>query len=186
MIFSAAIKKALLNLKSKEFRERVILEDETMLNHLINIQTINKKGFITDSSQGGRKTSGIRQDGKKYIMCERAYITGFMLEKKAEKFIKNINLETDKNAIHIPYCCNNIYLPPILDIPLTTTKIPSNEIKIVTHMSSTIPKKKWDSLRKQLGINKSEKIVYIFCWDTKWNRNASNKNGLFTNIIKQL
>jgi hypothetical protein len=44
----------------------------------------------------------------------------------------------------------------------------------------------WEFFRKEANINKTEKIVYVFCWDTKWNRDASNKTGLFTDVYKIL
>ncbi len=100
-----------------------------------------------------------------------------MLESNASKFIKNMAFHTDKNAIFIPFC--DAYIPSVLDIPLTISK--KNNI-VETHASSILPFSVWDSYRKQLHINKNEKIVFILCWDTKWNRNASNTSGLFKDV----
>jgi hypothetical protein len=200
MSFNKAKEKAVKMLSSDEFKDRVIDEDESMLGHINNLIKINKKGFITTESQGGKKSTGKTQEGKHYTIQERAFVSGFMLEKKAEDFIKIINTETDKNAMFIPHCEDKVYLPSGLDIPLTITNVAGtssrgyrrqsllsgNKNEITTHTSNVLPKTIWEMYRKQAGINKTEKIVYVFCWDTKWNRNASKKNGLFIDIIKHL
>lgn len=188
MSFNKAKEKAVKMLSSDEFKERVIDEDESMLDHINNLIKINKKGFITTESQGGKKSTGKTPEGKHYTIEERAFVSGFMLEKKAEEFIKTINTKTDKNAMFIPHCEDKVYLPPGLDIPLTITNAEGTKTRndITTHTSSALPKTIWEMYRKQAGINKTEKIVYVFCWDTKWNRNASKKNGLFIDIIKHL
>ena len=157
-----------------------------MLKCLSILKKINSYGYITTESQAGRKHSGVSVlDGKPYTIQERAYICGFMLETFAPQFIKNVALYTDKNAIFIPYCEDSVYIPSNLDIPLTiTTK--DGKIEINTHTSSTLPKAVWESYRKSLHINKTEKIVFICCWDSKWNRNASKNLGLFNDIEKIL
>lgn len=200
MSFNKAKEKAVKMLSSDEFKERVIDEDESMLDHINNLTKINKKGFITTESQGGKKSTGKTPEGKHFTIQERAFVSGFMLEKKAEEFIKTINTKTDKNAMFIPHCEDKVYLPSGLDIPLTITNVAGSSSRgyrrqsllsgtrndITTHTSSALPKTIWEMYRKQAGINKTEKIVYVFCWDTKWNRNASKKNGLFIDIIKHL
>jgi hypothetical protein len=118
-------------LKSKDFIERVKDEDETMLRHLTILQKINEKGFLTTESQAGKKQIG-KSDGNKYEISERAFMSGFMVEKKAIEFIKNINLKTDKNAVYVPYCADDVYVPSKLDIPLTITKKNGKE-EITTH-----------------------------------------------------
>jgi hypothetical protein len=92
---------------------------------------------------------------------------------------------TDKNAAFIPFCDDKINLPSNLDVPLTITKS-EGEIRVDTHISMALQESVWNSYRKMANLNKSEKIVFIACWDTKWNRNASGANGLFTDIIKSL
>jgi hypothetical protein len=186
MKFQEAKNKAAKLLKSKDFIERVKDEDETMLRHLTILQKINQAGFLTTESQAGKKQTGKSyDDGKKYVISERAFVSGFMVEKKAIEFIKEINLKTDKNAVYVPYCADDVYIPSNLDIPLTITKKNGKE-EIITHASTALPKSMWEFFRKQAKINKTEKIVYVFCWDTKWNRDASSKTGLFTDIYKIL
>jgi hypothetical protein len=185
--FVDAQSKAISRFSSPIFIKNIQEEDPTMIKNLKFVKTMNKFGYITTNSQAGNKLLGKKSviDGNPYEIIERAYITGFMLEKDAIKFIKNLSVKTDKNAIFISYSNNNIYLPSLLDIPLTIVKKKS-KIEIITHMSTTFPINIWDIERKQAKLNKSEKIVYIFCYDTKWNRSGSSKTGLFTDVIKIL
>jgi len=180
MKFKEAQSAAISMISSPEFIERIREEDDSMLNHLDLLKTMNQLGYITTESQAGNK-----KVGKSYEIIERAYINGFMLESEAVKFIKNMAILTDKNAAHIPHCSNDIHLPASLDIPLTIVK-KDGTIAVHTHMSTALPISHWDQERKQAKLNKSDKIVYISCWDTKWNRDASSATGLFTDVIKIL
>ena len=186
MRFQDAQKKAVAMFKSPEFIKRIEGEDNTMLQQLSLLQAINAKGLLTTNSQAGRLTKGKSlADGKRYEISERAYIDGFMLEEQAEDFIKNISLNTDKVAVFVPSCTGDMYLPSKLDVPLTISK-DEGKATIETHTSLAIPKEVWEFYRKSLKINKSEKVVYIFCWDPQWNRLASGKKGLFTEVLKNL
>jgi hypothetical protein len=186
MKFKDALQNSVKFLSSQEFLERVKEEDELMIQHIPKLKEINAHGFLTENSQGGHKSSGISQlDGRHYEISERAYLTGFMLEKDAVTFLKKCNLSSDKNVVFVPYCEDSIYIPSSLDIPLTITK-KGKETSVSTHTSSALPISVWHSYRKQSHINKSEKIVFLQCWDTKWNRNASSKSGLFTDILRVL
>jgi hypothetical protein len=171
---------------SKDFLERIKNEDASMLKQMNILKEINKAGFITTESQAGRKQKGKHYlDNKPYIIEERAYITGFMLEKDAIKFIKDIGIYTDKNAVYVPICDDNIKIPASLDIPLTiTTKAGKTEVS--THTSLALPKQAGDFFRKEAKLNKDGNIVYITCWDPIWNRLASGKKGLFTDVLHTL
>jgi hypothetical protein len=186
MKFKDAQAKTVAMLSSPGFIERVKDEDETMLTHLDILKNINRAGYITTNSQAGRQSSGKSAiDGRHYDTSERAYITGFMLENDAVKFIKNLGILTDKNAVFVPYCSDDIHLPASLDVPLTITR-KGDKTAVVTHMATTLPVSYWNHERKEAKLGKSEKIVYIFCWDTKWNRNASSATGLFTDVLRIL
>ena len=187
MKFVEAQAKAVSMFSAPGFIKDIRQEDPTMVKHLSLLKTMNQCGYITTNSQAGNKTVGKKSaiDGKPFEIIERAYITGFMLEVNAIQFIKNLGIFTDKNAVFVPYCSDDIHLPASLDVPLTITKT-GDITKVVTHMSTTYPESYWHQQRKEAKINKSEKIVYIFCWDTKWNRNASSATGLFTDVIKIL
>ena len=171
MKFNAAQKKAVAKFDNPEFIENIKEEDSTMVKHLGILKEINECGLLTTNSQAGRKTPTI---------YERAYITGFMLKKDATKFIKMMSIETDKVVISPLW---TISADPKLDIPLTIEK--KDDWEVFTHMSTSAPRKFWDKERKQLELDEKD-IVYIFCWDPKWNRNASSKNGLFTDVLKIL
>ena len=181
MKFADALEKATARFESDSFFERIKDEDPTMIKHLPLLQKINKCGFLTTESQAGNREKGISsKDGKPYELIERAFITGFMLEKDAVEFIKNMAVHTDKNAIYVPVCADT---PGSLDIPLTLVKRKS-DIQIETHMSTSLPKSTEASFRKMVHLNASEKAVFIFCWDSKWCRSASDKNGLFTQVYR--
>jgi len=186
MKFTDAKKKIIQMFDSDNFKQRIRDEDRTMIRHLDILKEINKYGYLTTESQAGRKCYKGKKsyfDGKPYEIKERAYISGFMKKDNAEKFIKEMGIYTDKNALFTPICNDDISIPASLDIPLTIT-IQQDKTEVSTHTSSVIPKSYADMLRKQVKLSKSEDVVYIFCWDTKWCRNASNKNGLFTDILK--
>ncbi len=143
---------------------------------------INEKGLLTTGSQAGRKTKGISViNNKPYVMEERAYIEGFMPYKKAVSFLKNMNLHTDKNAVNI--IDNPKFLKSELDIPLTITT-QNNKTRIETHMSLSLPIHMLNLYKKEHKINRSENLLYVFCWDPIWNRNAST--GLFADVLRNL
>jgi hypothetical protein len=186
MKFKDALQKSVQTLSSSEFRNRVKEEDERMLSHLPLLQKINQAGFLTVNSQGGEKQSGKSVlDGKHYELSERAYLIGFLLETKAASFLQKVSIITDKNAIYVPLCQDSVSIPSSLDIPLTITK-KGGKTTVETHSSVVLPESVWHSFRKQAHISKSEKVVFILCWDTKWNRNASGPSGLFQDILKIL
>lgn len=117
----AAQKNAVTKFDNPEFIENIKDEDSTMIKHLNILKEINQQGYLTTNSQAGRKDI-------KHMIYERSYITGFMMKKDAIRFIKNMNIETDKNAIYVSI--NDA--DPKLDIPLTIQK--NKEWEVFTHM----------------------------------------------------
>ena len=111
MKFRAAQKKAVEKFDDPEFIANIKEEDSTMIKHLDILKQINQHGYLTTNSQAGRKTISI---------YERAYIIGFMLKKDALEFIKNMNIETDKNAIMIEQ--NGLKIETNFDIALSIEK----------------------------------------------------------------
>ena len=174
MKFWDAVAASVKKLRSPEFIKRITEEDATMIKHIPQLTVINKLGFITTESQAGRKTTG-----KDYVIQERAYIIGFMLENVAKQFIQYIAMNTDKVAFVVPKCA--VDTPTSLDIPLTVQSIGRDRIpRVHTHMSTSMPGEVQEMLRKEVKINASEKIVMVFCFDPIWNRVVSGKKGLFT------
>ena len=53
-------------------------------------------------------------------------------------------------------------------------------------MSTIIPKSLLDIYKKEIKINKSEKVILLLCFDPKFNRDAKKKDGLFIDVIKSL
>ncbi len=170
----------------KSFEENIKEEDPLMVKYLPLLQKINKAGFLTTNSQAGHRSKGKHfQTGKPYELIERAYLEGFMLESDAAKFIKAMGIETDKNAIYRPVGASATEMPPELDIPLTIVK-KGSKTSVETHTSVGLPKEWSDSFKKMAHLNKSEKVVFILCWDAQWGRSAAGKQGLFTQILECL
>lgn len=171
---------------TKSFTDKIKEEDPLMAKYLPLLQKINKAGFLTVNSQAGHRSKGKQyQTGKPYELVERAYLVGFMLEEDAAKFIKAMSIQTDKNAIFLPVGASVEEIPSALDIPLTIVKMGSS-ITVETHVAAALPKEMSDSFKKMVHLNKSEKAVYILCWDTHWGRSAAGKNGLFTQVLECL
>ena len=186
MKFKDAQKMSIHKFGSDDFLSRIKEEDESMLQHLPILKRINEKGFITTWSQAGRKSKGISIiNNKPYVTEERAYVEGFMPYKKAVNFLKNMNLYTDKNATNVFISDNPKFFKSELDIPLTITT-QNNKINIETHMSLSLPIHMLNLFKKEHKLNLNENVLYVFCWDPIWNRNASNVDGLFTDVLSNL
>jgi hypothetical protein len=183
MKFNEARDAAVAMFGEKSFIEKIKEEDPLMVKYIPLLQKINKAGFLTTNSQAGNRSRGKHfKTGKPYELVERAYLEGFMLETDAAKFIKSMGINTDKNAIFRPVGVSANALPSELDIPLTITKMGSSTT-VITHTTVGLPKEWSDSFKKMAHLNKSEKVVFILCWDTHWGRSASGKSGLFTQVI---
>jgi hypothetical protein len=182
MKFKDAQTMAIHKFDTDDFLTRIKEEDETMLQHLPILKKMNEKGFITIGSQAGRKSKGISViNNKPYVMEERAFVEGFIPYKKAVSLLKNMNLYTDKNATNV--IDNPKFLKRELDIPLTITT-QNNKTNIDTHMSLSVPRQILNIYKKRNNINLSENVLYVFCWDPIWNRNASH--GLFADVLRNL
>jgi len=186
MKFKEARDAAVAMFSDASFAEKIKEEDPLMVKYIPLLQKINKAGFLTTNSQAGHMSKGKHfQTGKPYEMMERAYLQGFMMEADAAKFIKAMSIHTDKNAIFVPVGVSFDDIPSEFDIPLTITKT-NSEIKVETHMSAALPRDLSDFFKKLVHLNKSEKVVFLSCWDTRWGRNAAGKQGLFTEVLKHL
>jgi hypothetical protein len=177
MKFKDAQKLAVHKFDTEAFLTRIKEEDDTMLKHLPLFKKMNEKGFITTGSQAGSKYIG-----KTGISEERAFIEGFMPYKQAVLFLKNMNLYTDKSAVNVYISDNPNFLNSNLDIPLTIF----NKTKVETHMPLYLPINTINLLKKEHKINRNENVLYVFCWDPIWNRDASQKDGLFTDVFKHI
>ena len=184
MKFREACAAAVKLFGKESFIKKIKEEDLLMVKYIPLLQKINKAGFLTTNSQAGHHSKGKHfQTGKPYELTERAYLEGFMLVADAEKFIKAMGIHTDKNAIFRPVCKSATELQPELDIPLTIVKRGEN-ISVETHITVGLPENWSDLFKKMVNLNKSEKVVFISCWDTNWGRSAAEKNGLFIQVLE--
>ena len=180
MKFQEIIKQQLKLFDSNDFIKDRESEDETMLKHLEILKEINKNGFITTNSQAGNRHKTDLIDHQ-----ERSYLTGFMREKDAILFIKKMGIYTDKVVAEI--CETDI--SPICRIPVTILKyLKTDKISIETKIDFQLSKNKLKNELKHLNIelNKDEKIVWLECYDPIWLRNASDKDGLFSQVLYYL
>ena len=174
MKFTEAINRMIQYLDSDEFKNREDAEDTN--KSLKFIKKINKKQYLTFDSQEGILN-------KKYNIHERAYIIGFMKKSHAIKYNKNLNSNSNKVAIilySVPDSIFKNYEIPY-DIPLTVEKN-----KVFTHMATITSNSNFNFERKQVKIDKKEDIVMVLTFDPQWNRKASSKRGLHTDVIKAL
>lgn len=181
MTFQQALTKAIANLDSEEFFERVKEEDSNMLSQIPIIKQINELGYLTIDSQAGNLTEGKLRSGINFTIMEKSYVQGFMPADKASKFVKLMNIVTDKIALVIPTSEDN--LSASFDIPLTMTI--SDSVEINTHMSTAIPPYLMAEYKKELGITSTDAVL-VLCYSNVWNEHASSRNGLFKVVKKTL
>ena len=186
MKFKKALKKAVAKFDDEDFLNERREEDPTMLKHMPQLQEINRHGYLTTNSQAGRRARGKHyQTGRPYEIHERAYISGFMQKKLAEKFIKQMGITTDKCVVYLPECDNKVGHEPQLDLPLTVSHY-DGKINVDTHHTMAMITEYYDLDLEYVELDKSKNVVHIFCVDLKWNRLASGKNGLFTQVLDTL
>ena len=94
-----------------------------------------------------------------------------------------MNINTDKNAVNVFISENPKFFKSELDIPLTILT-QNNKTNIETHMLLSLPIHTLNMFKKEHKINKGENVLYVFCWDPVWNRNAST--GLFADVLRNL
>ena len=184
MNFKEALQMAVHKFDRDDFLTRIKEEDDTMLKHLPILKKINEKGLLTTGSQAGRKQKGISViNNNHYVMEERAFVEGFMPYKTAVTFLTKMNLNTDKNAVNVFISENPKFFKSELDIPLTICT-QNNKTNIETHMPLSLPIHTLNMFKKEHKINKGENVLYVFCWDPVWNRDAST--GLFADVLRNL
>ena len=174
MNFKAAQKKAVDNFTNPEFIANIEEEEPNMVKQLDILKKINKHGYLTTNSQSGIKTENYE---------ERSFIIGFMLRKDAENFVHNMNMKTDKIALCV--VVSDTYADRKIDIPLTMEN-KKGIWKSFTHMSTFVPFKYFNKEKQKIGLEPNTDVLYIFCLDPTWNRSASSKTGLFTDVLKIL
>jgi len=180
MKFKDALAHSVNHLTSEAFQARVMSEDPSMMKYVPLLLDINRAGFLTSDSQAGNETK--YENG---VETERAYLHGFMLEKTAQGFIQTMGISTDKNAGQVMVAGG--YDDYKVGIPLTVSKKNgTGEVKYETNLYMGLPTQVYERYLKECNIDKSEKVVYVQCWDPVWKRNAAGKKGLFTEVLRVL
>ena len=142
------------------------------------LQDMAKYGFIVVDHQ-----MGIRRKGTTDVH-ERAYVTGFMLESLAEKFLPTVTLYTDKTAIFTPV----VEYMHQFGTPVKV-EYKDRKMTIKSVIENELDEDIFDEYIKEAKLSFQEPIVYITCWDPVWNRNATDSSGLFYQvhgILKQI
>lgn len=195
MKFDPACARAVTFLASAEFADRVAEEDPAMAAQIPLLQRMNALGYLTHESQSG-KPKPLAPSAKRAIW-ERAFVVGFMKQATAAKFIRDMGVLTDKVAVYIPVidCWDSktvaARIPSSLDVPVTATveleRKRDFQFQVDTHLSPVVPLTVDVANRKYVRLDASAKdVVQVCCWDPKWNRLSSGKDGLFTDVVRIL
>lgn len=169
MKFKDALQKTFSQFNSPEFIKTI--KNKSIIPYLPLLQQITSYGFLPVEYQAGIARK------EQTVIRERAYLTGFMTERQAESFITNMSVYTDKVAIvvsivkHVDLC----------EIPLTL-KISGKNIEITNRVFTQMFEDDYKGYCEELQISIKEPLVYLFCWDPLWDRNASSPEGLFTQL----
>lgn len=180
MNFNNAKKRMIKYLESDAFKNR---EDaQTTLKSIKILQKINQLGFITNDSQEGVIETGTISESpspkkrKKYVIKERAYVTGFMKRNQSKEFVDRMNSLTDKIAF-------------IIDINKNT----DNYIAVTTQNNVPFTKiflnlniKTFNFIKSEAYLDKDEEVDCVACIDPVYGRLATSKDGLYKDIIKSL
>ena len=198
MKFADAQKKMIEYLSSDEFTSR---EDaETTVSSVPILKRIVRGGFLTDNSQEGLIMNGFNPDSKRYYHIEeRAYVTGFLKSEKALALVAWINSYTDKVAFVIDSDPSKAYdtlffegdTKLVPSIPVTVegsspTKGKITKLEPATTLTTRLPEKVVEFQKKNVHINKAEKVFYVAVFDPKYGRKAAGVGGLYADILKGL
>lgn len=178
MRFAAAAAAAARKFDDPRWRADRGEEDPTMLAHLGMLKAINEAGYITTQSQGGTQ-----KRGRGSVDNERAFVQGFMRTESAKDFLVRMAF-TDKAAVYVPRVAEDAPLPAALDLPVTVTTH-DGTASVTTHISPALPGRVHDTFLREVHLA-PRGVVCVQCWDTKWNRDASGTDGLFTAVLDAL
>ena len=187
MDWEVAIKMAIMRFDTQQFQES-ISTNKHMKELIPTLKEINRLGLLTIESQPGKHVNYkhfLTNEDVEY--SEKAFIAGFMQEELAEKFIQYFNINTDKFAMAITIAGNEVDMSVKLDFPMRIIK---NKFQLTTevhkHMSTSVPVDWFMVKRSHLFISPRENLVYLYCFDNKWNRLGNAEDGLFTDVLKAM
>jgi len=154
--------------------EYLNVDIDSILYNLPELIEMNELGFLTVDSQ-----SGIKE--KNHL--ERAYITGYMLNKQAEHVWEELN-RLGYIVMRIKMSTYIEYGPDILSLSRIPVTIDDNKIYTQVGLATDID---WI---KELQTKLSERILskysLITIIDPVYGRLAGKRDGIFTKIIKSL
>ena len=187
MDWEVAIKMAIMRFDTQQFQES-ISTNKHMKELVPTLKEINRLGLLTIESQPGKHVNYkhfLTNEDVEY--SEKSFIAGFMQEEMAAKFIQYFNINTDKFAMAITIAGNEVDMSVKLDFPMRIIK---NKFQCTTevhkHMSTSVPIDWFMVKRSHLFISPRENLVYLYCFDNKWNRLGNEKDGLFTDVLKAM
>lgn len=132
---------------------------------------INEAGCLTFDSQEG----GARQ---------RSYVTGFMRRDRALDAARRVN-----SSGRIAFSPVQVakWIPNVPKIPVCVgTAARKKECVVETWAPHFIPRADVDVARKQVCLNKSERVCVVHFIDPEWGRSAFGAGGLFEVVRKSL
>jgi hypothetical protein len=178
---------AIMRFDTQQFQES-ISTNKHMKELIPTLKEINRLGLLTIESQPGKHVNYkhfLTNEDVEY--SEKAFIAGFMQEELATKFIQYFNINTDKFAMAITIAGNEVDMSVKLDFPMRIIK---NKFQCTTevhkHMSTSVPIDWFMVKRSHLFISPRENLVYLYCFDNKWNRLGNAEDGLFTDVLNAL
>lgn len=165
-------------------------ETKASLKHLVDLTNL---GYFTNDSQ-----EGMYKPGK---LIERAYVTGFMPNKLAHRFVDHFLSTTDcicvlpqektDNPNSFPVTLQEKSVMDRLNPGMAkgrppveiggTTYVPYSYIHMTTWSSKS------DLLGQMVNISMDPKDwTVVYCMDPVWKRKAAGKDGLYRKIVASL
>jgi len=141
------------------------------------LKKINELGFLTINFQYGIEKKRNHSKINSTHVEEKAYLTGFLKKDIVDKFLKHIS----SNPNIIAFSKIETFVKTFMYIPLLL-----DNNKIIKTTKYTISPRELNNIKKQYNIKDVHDISYIYCIESKFNRLANIKNGLFENIINAL
>jgi hypothetical protein len=177
MKFKEVLKKYLDKFKTPDYAKELVQADAFIEPCLPLLKLMPALGFLPIDFHSGTPEKG------KPELRNRAFIRGIMTTSHAEAFVLHMAVYTDKTAIHIPiitYSNNDVLTIPVA---LETT---SKKINVKNYYYLGITEEEYDDMYKLVDLSKKEDVIYLFCWDPTWNKNASSPDGLFSYMVSVL
>lgn len=197
MKFADAQTKMIEYLKSSDFSNREDSKDT--ISSISMLEKIIKNGFITTNSQEGICKSGYNKETDRYYRIEeRAYLSGFMKNDLAKKFVERINTETDKIAYITQIVPGKEFdtffyenMKDISFIPVTVSGFSSTKSGIKnlypdSSLNLTLPTNIFNHSKKNAHLNKDEAVHEVQCIDPVYCRKATSVKGLYKDVLQIL